>query len=322
MKKIQKFLCVLLCVCTIVSCACVFSFATEEKNTVEVTVSTDKSSYSAIGTATVTLTVENTSLETLDNLNVATSFNETSPIGNDNPYLIGVKLKPGEKCTFSYKTTISSEKLNFLWRLILSIKRIFNTTPRTVETKNIISLADSNLVLEFGKITVSEKIYVWCAESMDVYLTPRNKAEAIENENRRHDNKITEIENNYEFSLELLKVREDAIKSTYGTSSFLSESYYQEKINDLNSEIIELERRIHALSYDNSASSVKKRLEYEAEKKELVEDRERYIELRTGAAMVEMLENEKNIAKANRDKAIANEDDLHKNNLAEIERTY
>lgn len=323
MKKIQKSLCIFICICALILSVCVNSFAASEDNGIYVTVSADKNSYSAIGTATITVQLKNTSNETLKNINVAPSFTNTSPIGNTNPYSLGIEIEPGETEFFSYKATIAPKKLNFFMSFLLQIKHLFSGTARTVDTKSIgSSIKEVQISLNFGGTAVSDEIYVWQAESKDVYLTPRNKAEAIENENRRHQNRLADIENDYETTINLIDVRKDALVEEFGISYTLSASYYQSKIDELNTEIIELQRMINALEYDNSASSIKKRLEYTAEKEELEEKRNEYSSLLALSIMFEQLDNERAIAAANRDKAISNENTLHQNNLAEIETNY
>ncbi|MBR6620148.1 MAG: hypothetical protein IKK85_07375 [Clostridia bacterium] len=322
MKNLKNVVCFLLIVFMAVTSITTNVSAYSEEKPLLITAETNKNSYGAISTANITVIIENISDKTIKDINVCSAFEETSPIGRVAPYIVAVELKPGEKAGFTYQATIKPEKLNFFMSFILKIKRLFSGTPRFLDVDAIEPINSTNITISFGGEEISEEIYVWSTDLSNVYLEPNNKNEAINNEKMRHQKALEDIENQYNSNIYLIDIRKEALIEQTGVRYPLSAEYYQEKIDELNVEINELQRRINALQYDTSAAGVRKRLEYIAEQEELIEKRREYSELMATSIMFEQLDKERAAAKVNRDTAITKENELHQNNLAKIELEY
>ena len=322
MRKFKKVVSLFLALLLIVSSFSVSVFASNEESPIVISVETDKERYGAISTATITVNIENVSDKTIKDVNVAPSFKGTTPIGNVAPYILGVELKANDKLSFSYQVTVKPEKLNFFMSFILKIKRFFYATPKNIDVSSIDAINSETVSLMFGGVKVEEEIFVWSEDASDVFIEANNKKEAIDNENKRHENVLAEIEDTYNSTIYLINVRKESLIKQTGVRYPLSASYYQEKIDELTDEINELQRIINALQYDTSSAGIRKRKEYIAEQEELLAQKEEYIKLQTTSVMFEQLESERQWAQTQRDSDIKKENELHKNNLANIELNY
>ncbi len=130
----------------------------------DVVINSNKTNYGAIDTATFTVTIKNISGSSVSDISSKCNLNGISPIGKNNTYHIdNITLKPGESASYSYKATINPNRLNFLLKFILQIKRFF-AGSQTVPEMNFEdgrNKATGDITVKFSSKEVTETVSVW-----------------------------------------------------------------------------------------------------------------------------------------------------------------
>ena len=138
------------------------------------------------------------------------------------------------------------------------------------------------------------------------------KNAAIEEENKRHNSVIAEIEGYYEASISINERTIDSLKSQYGIDYVSSASYYYNRQSSIQSEITNLS---YKLAYSSSASE-QARLQ-----REINSLSEELTEINICLRIID-LQDEIDYYESQRDFAIAQENRTHQQNLADIEAKY
>lgn len=130
----------------------------------DITISSNKTNYGAIDTATFTVTIKNISNSSVSDISSKCNLNGLSSIGKNNTFYVdNVTLKPSESITYSYNATINPNSLNFLFSFFLQIKRFF-AGSQTVPEMNFEdgrNKATSNITVKFSSVEVTESVSVW-----------------------------------------------------------------------------------------------------------------------------------------------------------------
>ncbi len=135
---------------------------------------------------------------------------------------------------------------------------------------------------------------------------------AIVAENERHNTEIAEIEGRYDASISVNEETIDSLKAQYGISYVSSKSYYQNRESSVRTEITNLS---YKLAYSSSAA------EQARLKKEINSLKEELTEINICLRIID-LQDENDYLETQRDAAIAQENRIHKQNLADIEAKY
>ncbi|MEE1065968.1 MAG: choice-of-anchor L domain-containing protein [Acutalibacteraceae bacterium] len=227
MKKFKNFMSVILAVVMILSTFSVGLIANAEESSatdspLSVTVSTDKNSYGAIGTAKVTVTITNNGEETVEKVSAEALFDQLSPLGKNCEFTAEAdSLEPGESIDFSYSVTLNQNdsRLNFFLKFFLMFKRVFYAKPEVKEN----GFDDGRACLEnvstinFGGIEAENVVRVWYVGSNVVKITPKifalNQSQNVSNVSialeegvfsaivYKDDEKISELKDNGDLSL-------------------------------------------------------------------------------------------------------------------------
>ena len=144
----------------------------------DVSVSSDKTSYGALDVATFTVTIKNVSNSTVYNISSQSDFNGLSPTGKGNTYILdGVSLNAGESIGYSYKATINPDRLNFFLKLFLKIKRLFSgseNVPSITVNDGRNNTAES-ISVRFSKNEVTDTVTVWYKYDTTIVNTDTNE---------------------------------------------------------------------------------------------------------------------------------------------------
>ena len=174
MKKIKKLLSVILVATMVFATFSIGITASAESTTaetgttadspLEVVVTTNESDYGKFDVAEITVTVTNTSDETVENISAEAIFNDLAPCKKDSSETSKEveSLNAGESFSFSYKATLNmnNSNLSFFERFILWFVRLFNggfTDEINIFNDNS-EYNENELMLLFGGYTITNII--------------------------------------------------------------------------------------------------------------------------------------------------------------------
>lgn len=180
MSKVKKILCLLLAVLMVLTMNIpVFAndniaisnnvSTVENAKPIEITVSTDKSSYKTTNIATINVTVKNVSDESLENVKAQVVFDDLQPVSRKNSTTskeVSV-LQAGESFEFSYKATLNINKhnLNFFQKIFLWFVRLFNG-GYTISSSEMDAIVENVTEIRFGKYLAENFINVTYSDSV------------------------------------------------------------------------------------------------------------------------------------------------------------
>ena len=144
------------------------------------------------------------------------------------------------------------------------------------------------------------------------------KQTEIDAENKRHEDKLAEIEKYYPSLRAGLQERINNLKELNGITYVYDNSYCNTKISSLSSEINTLERKIASLSGSTNSSDVAERRRYEAQLTQKQNERNMYYACMT----INNLNVEITNTYEYHEEAIINENALHTKKLEAIEKQY
>ena len=207
MKKIKKLLSVILVTAIVFTTFSIGITASAENamtensatadSPLEVIVTTNKTDYGKFDIAEFTVTVTNTSDETVENISAEAIFNDLDPVGKKSETSKEVgSLNAGESFSFSYKATLSLDNsdVDFFSKIILWLVRIFNGGYTANENnfdngRGNISKVD---VINFGKVSADNEVMVWY--EYNIYKDMYNN-QTIDNEVKELENGLKYVEN-------------------------------------------------------------------------------------------------------------------------------
>ena len=161
----KKFLCVLLALVMLIGTApAVFATGAGEPP-LRIDITTDKTSYGTFGVADVTVTITNTSNETIENINAQATLDRLTRTKGSTEASKS-SLSSGESFSYSYKVMLGNgNNLNFLQRIWLNILRIFRSifagkdSTTNIDTgRDFVQEAKS---IKFGKVSGTNTVKVW-----------------------------------------------------------------------------------------------------------------------------------------------------------------
>lgn len=171
MRKFKKLLCLLLVGTLLLSGigTGLTAFAesnSENESPLKVEVTTDKTSYGALGIAKFTVKVTNVSDETIQNISAEAVFGDLAPCkSNSETKKEAQNLSPNESFSFSYSATVSSNKanLNIFQKFFLWIVRLFNGgfTAKNNDFDNGRDYTENTKSIKFGNANVTNTVRVW-----------------------------------------------------------------------------------------------------------------------------------------------------------------
>ena len=138
------------------------------------------------------------------------------------------------------------------------------------------------------------------------------KIAAIEAENKRHEGAIAQIEQYYDTSISILERTISSLKSQYGISYVSSESYYLNRQRSVESEI---SNTISKMYYTSSA------LEKAQLERQLTNLQEELLEINICLRIIEK-QDELDSLRNQKTLLLRDENELHKENLEDIEKKY
>lgn len=169
MKIISKLLVLAIVVSSLViPVNSAFSLETPDISDVEyplsVEVRTDKSSYSALGTAKITVEITNISDSTVENISAISDFEGIVPIDSKSILSVNnISIKSNESYSYSYFVTAKPEKLNFFQQFFLLIKLLFigkQNIPINTFNDGRNSTTEP-IKIEFGSYEASDAVRVY-----------------------------------------------------------------------------------------------------------------------------------------------------------------
>lgn len=179
MKKLKKLLSVILVATMVLTTFSIGITASAESTTtetgttadspLEVVVTTNKSDYGKFDVAEITVTVTNTSDETVENISAEAVFNDLAPCKQDSSETFKEieDLNPGESFSFSYKATLSLDNsdVGFFSKIILWFVRLFND-GYTIVNGNSEADIENVTKIKFGKYLAKNFVKVIHTDSV------------------------------------------------------------------------------------------------------------------------------------------------------------
>ena len=172
MKSFKKLLSIILAVIMVFStfsmCITVnaANVSTSDTEPIKIEVTTNKSSYTAIGTAKISVKVTNIGDTALENVSAESLCENLAPINKDSRLTAETdKLNKGESLSFSFDTTVktSFNGLSFFQKFGLFFKRLFKTKIAVKDNgfDNGREVETYTSTIKFGKFDVPNTVKVW-----------------------------------------------------------------------------------------------------------------------------------------------------------------
>lgn len=140
----------------------------------EIDVTTNKTKYGMLETATISVSVANIGENTVTNMNVMCDFAGLQPVGNPlSLYIDNETLYPNEEISYCFEVVVEKSNLNFFLYLFMLIKSLFTPFAEIpyldVDDNNCFTSQSFSTL--FGNMEIESAIDVWYNYETEIVAT-------------------------------------------------------------------------------------------------------------------------------------------------------